>query len=128
MPLDWAQTQNNLGLALEAVGERGSGMVQLEEAVAAYRAAVEEWTRDRVPVDWARTQMNLGTALAALGERTHSTEPLKEALFCFRQAEPVLQAAGMAQASEATDAMIGRVQNEIAKSSATPGEPPKPGG
>ena len=63
MPLDWAMTQNNLGIALWTLGERESGTARLEEAVAAYRAALEEWTRERVPLDWAKTQNNLGNAL-----------------------------------------------------------------
>ena len=45
------------------LGERESGTARLEEAVAAYRAALEEWTRERVPLDWAMTQNNLGNAL-----------------------------------------------------------------
>ena len=49
--------------ALEALGERESGTARLEEAVAAYRAALEERTRERVPLDWAATQNNLGNAL-----------------------------------------------------------------
>ena len=65
MPLDWAMTQNNLGNALSTLGERESGTARLEEAVAAYRAALEEWTRERVPLDWAMTQNNLGTALSS---------------------------------------------------------------
>jgi tetratricopeptide (TPR) repeat protein len=69
VPLDWAVTQNNLGNALERLGERESGTARLEEAVTAYRAALEESTRDRVPLDWAMTQMNLGNALLTLGER-----------------------------------------------------------
>jgi len=40
VPLEWAATQNNLGLVLLRLGERESGTAQLEEAVAAYRAAV----------------------------------------------------------------------------------------
>ena len=63
MPLDWAMTQNNLGNALSTLGERESGTARLEEAVAAYRAALEERTRERVPLDWAMTQNNLGNAL-----------------------------------------------------------------
>ena len=35
--------------------------------MAAYRAALEERTRDRVPLDWAMTQMNLGNALWSAG-------------------------------------------------------------
>jgi hypothetical protein len=33
-------TQNNLGIALETLGERESGTARLEEAFAAYRAAL----------------------------------------------------------------------------------------
>ena len=42
VPLDWAMTQYNLGNALRTLGERESGTVRLEEAVTAYRAALEE--------------------------------------------------------------------------------------
>ena len=57
----------NLGIALGALGERESGTARLEEAVAAFRAALEECTRDRVPLQWATTQTNLGAALGRLG-------------------------------------------------------------
>ena len=45
----------NLGNALETLGERESGTGKLEEAVAAYREALKERTRERVPLDWAMT-------------------------------------------------------------------------
>jgi tetratricopeptide (TPR) repeat protein len=80
VPLQWAMTEMNLGLALEALGERESGTARLEEAVAAYRAALEERTRERVPLDWAATQMNLGVALQRLGERESGTARLEEAM------------------------------------------------
>jgi hypothetical protein len=63
----------NLGIALSRLGEGESGTAHLEEAVAAYRAALEERTRERVPLDWAQTQMNLGTTLSSLGERESGT-------------------------------------------------------
>jgi tetratricopeptide (TPR) repeat protein len=66
-------TQNNLGTALQTLGERESGTARLEEAVAAYRAALEEYTRDRVPLHWAATQNNLGKTLSSLGERESGT-------------------------------------------------------
>ncbi len=65
------------------VGERESGTGKLEEAVAAYREALKERTRERVPLDWARTQMNLGTALLRLGERESGTGKLEEAVTAF---------------------------------------------
>ena len=45
------------------LGEREGDTGRLEEAVAAFRAALEERTRERVPLDWAATQNNLGVAL-----------------------------------------------------------------
>ena len=54
--------------------------------MAAYRAALEERTRERVPLDWAMTQMNLGTALWTLGERESGTARLEEAVAAYRAA------------------------------------------
>jgi tetratricopeptide (TPR) repeat protein len=86
VPLQWAMTQDNLGLALWALGERESGTARLQEAVAAYRAALEERTRERVPLDWATTQDNLGAALFRLGERESGTARLQEAVAAYRAA------------------------------------------
>ena len=94
VPLEWATTQNNLGNALSALGECESGQEnqirRLEEAVAAYRAALEERTRERVPLYWAMTQHNLGTALSMLGERESGQENqirrLEEAVAACRAA------------------------------------------
>jgi Tetratricopeptide repeat len=73
VPLGWAMTQNNLGNALSALGQRESGTGRLEEAIAAYREALKENTRERVPLSWAMTQNNLGNALSALGQRESGT-------------------------------------------------------
>ena len=46
-------TQNNPERsALNSIRERESDTAKLEEAVAAYREALKEQTRDRVPLDW----------------------------------------------------------------------------
>ena len=65
------------------LGGRESGTARLEEAVAAYRAALEERSRNRVPLDWAMTQNSLGVALWRLGEREAGTARLKEAVAAF---------------------------------------------
>jgi hypothetical protein len=62
-------TQNNLGNALAALGQRESGTARLEQAVDAYRAALQERTRERVPLAWVMTQNNLAGAQALLNER-----------------------------------------------------------
>jgi hypothetical protein len=50
VPLEWATTQNNLGIALEILGGRERGTERLKEAVASYRAALEGFRRDRAPL------------------------------------------------------------------------------
>ncbi len=77
---------NLLGLALWRLGERESGTARLEEAVAAHRAVLAEWTRDRVPLYWAGTQNNLGNELATLGERESRTARLEDAVAAYHAA------------------------------------------
>ena len=57
----------------------------MEEAVAAFRQALQEFTRDRVPPDWAMTQANLGFALTTLGKRETGTTRLEEAIAALRE-------------------------------------------
>jgi tetratricopeptide (TPR) repeat protein len=85
-PLKWAAAQNNLGNVLGALGARESRLSLLEEAVSAYRNALQVFTRDHTPLDWATTQNNLGTALQTLGERERGTVRLKEAVAAHRAA------------------------------------------
>lgn len=97
MPLDWAQTQNNLGNALWRLGERESGTARLEEAVEAYREALKEYTRERVPLQWATTQNNLGNALSRLGERTGDRVKFAEARKAIEGAFDIFMQAGQEQ-------------------------------
>ena len=69
MPLDWAMTQNNLGNALRTLGERKADTVHLEEAVDAYRAALEVFTGEGSPRYRGLVQDNLVRALNRLRER-----------------------------------------------------------
>ena len=77
---------NDLGVALWELGERESGTARLNEAIAVYRDALKERTRERVPLDWAITQHNLGIVLRSLGERETDTARLNEAVTAFRAA------------------------------------------
>jgi tetratricopeptide (TPR) repeat protein len=79
VPLEWAATQNNLGMALRTSG-------RLEEAVTAYQEALKERTQERMPLDCAMTQNNLGLALGTLGERERGTGRLEEAVIAYREA------------------------------------------
>ena len=57
VPLDWAMTQMNLGIALATLGEREAGTARLEEAVAAWDACLtvvgSAW-----PQEWVRSVRN----------------------------------------------------------------------
>jgi tetratricopeptide (TPR) repeat protein len=79
-PLDWAATQDNLGMALYRLGRLDDGTVYLEKAAAAFRDALTVRTRSQTPVEWAMTQNNLGFALLRLGERETGTKSLEEGI------------------------------------------------
>ena len=73
-------TEINLGNALLALGEREDVTAHLLDAVAAYRLALQEGTRDRVPQLWAGIQSNLSAVLTTLGERQSGTARLEAAV------------------------------------------------
>ncbi|NOX42005.1 MAG: tetratricopeptide repeat protein [Alphaproteobacteria bacterium] len=78
--------QNDLGNALATLGQRHRDSERLEQAVMAFRAALEERTQDNVPLGWAMTQNNLGAALLMLAERGNETARLEMAIKAFRAA------------------------------------------
>src|SRR5262249_35502866 len=59
LPHKRIRTQDKLGLALLRLGDQEGATIPLEEAVAAYRAVLQERTRERVPLQWAQTQSAL---------------------------------------------------------------------
>ena len=71
---------------MSTLGDREEGAVHLEEAVAAYRAALGVYTWDEVPFHWARTQVNLGVALLALARREQGADHLRRAIAAFHAA------------------------------------------
>ena len=103
LPQDWAMTQNNLGIALQALGTRSGGeegRKLLEDAVAAYRSALEVFTKADLPQNWAMTQNNLGLALRELGIRSGGEEGrklLEDAVAVYRSALEVYTKADLPQ-------------------------------
>ena len=93
-------TQNNLGNALATLGERESGTARLEEAVAAYRAALEERTRERVPLDWAMTTANQGNAMARLADKSSDLAMARRALDQILEGVRELRDGGHAHGAE----------------------------
>ena len=118
MPLDWARTQNNLGAALRVLGERESGTGKLDEAVAAYREALKEYTRERAPLQWATTQMNLGVGLARLGDRESGRGKLEEAVAAFDACLAVATPVWPPERVRSVETRRDETQAEIARRSA----------
>jgi DNA-binding SARP family transcriptional activator len=92
-PVDWAATQNALGIALARQAERTAaprGEELFGEAAAAHRAALEVYERGEHPQDWAKSQSNLGLALVVLATRkgygATQAALLAEAVLAFRAA------------------------------------------
>jgi tetratricopeptide (TPR) repeat protein len=96
VPLDWAQTQNNLGNTFAMLGQREGGTARLEEAVAAYQVALEELMRERVPLDWAVTTGSQGRSLMLLAERGGDLSTAEQALSQITAALEVSRDAGHA--------------------------------
>ena len=89
---DWSEPRNALARFLIQRGEviepaslwdlgtrsgGEEGRKRLTEAIAAYRSALEVYTKADVPQDWAATQNNLGNALRDLGTRSGGQEGRK---------------------------------------------------
>ena len=70
----------NVGNALTTLGERERAAARLEQAVAAFREASQEFTRERVPLYWAESTGNQGVALMRLAERRGDAEMAKLAV------------------------------------------------
>ncbi len=114
-PAQWALTQNELGDALQTLGEREGSGARLAEAVTAFRAALEVHTRAAMPAQWATTQNHLGLVLLTLGEREGSSTRLVEAVAACRAALEV-------QTRDETPAEWAMTQNNLGIALQTLGE------
>ena len=85
-PNNLASIHHAFAVAAGVLGEQSGDSKRLEEAVAAFRAALEVYTRERVPLVWATAQNNLANALSTLGAREEGTARLEEAVTAYRAA------------------------------------------
>jgi tetratricopeptide (TPR) repeat protein len=70
----------------EALGNQEKDPARIEEAIAAHRDALKEWTHKLWPKEWAATQMNLGLAFATLSKQEGGMAQLEEAVAAYREA------------------------------------------
>jgi hypothetical protein len=66
VPLEWGNTQHNLGTVLQKLGARKGGKARLEEAVTVIRAALEELTPEATSNRHQLAQQNLDRCLVLL--------------------------------------------------------------
>ena len=85
-PVAWAETQNNLGNVLAALGQQRRDAELFERAIQCFNHALEEFGQDDSPSEWAATQYNLGTANQALGRLLDAAKPLKTAVDAYTSA------------------------------------------
>jgi len=85
-PLVWAETQNNLGNILAALGQQRRDATLFEQAILCFSKALEEFSQESAPREWASTQYNLGTANQSLGRLLEVTPPLKIAVDAYTNA------------------------------------------
>jgi tetratricopeptide (TPR) repeat protein len=85
-PLAWAETQNNLGNILAALGQQRRDAELFERAIQCFSNALEEFRQENSPLKWAATQYNLGTANQTLGQLLDATRPLKIAVDAYTNA------------------------------------------
>ena len=81
-----AMTNNNLGVALQMLGEGQTEQQWFAQAVAAARTALKELSGMNSPRDRAMIQHNLGCALVRLGGRESGPRWLEEAIEILRAA------------------------------------------
>jgi len=74
------------------LGERESGTTKLEEAVAAYRDALKERTRERVPLEWAISTGDLGVTSMQLAQRKRDAAMAQTAVIEIKAARDALAA------------------------------------
>jgi tetratricopeptide (TPR) repeat protein len=85
-PLVWAETLNNLGNILAALGQQRRDSTLFERAILCFSKALEEFTQESAPREWAATQYNLGTANQSLGRLLEATPPLKISVDAYTNA------------------------------------------
>ena len=88
----------------------------LEQSVAAYRAALEVYTREQLPQIWATTQNNLGIVLEDLGTRSsgdQSAQYLQQSVTAYRAALEVRTREQLPQDWATTQNNLGIVLKEL---------------
>ena len=85
-PLDYATTQNNLGVAYHDLSEVEERADNLRRAMAAYQQALRFYTPEADPLNYAMTQCNLGTVYSDMAQVEERADNLQRAVAAYQQA------------------------------------------
>ena len=85
-PLDWATTQDHLGIVLATLGQSRADAGLLERSIQAFNNALEERRQENTTPHWASTQFNLGTVLQASGQHQGDSKLLKQSVDAYTSA------------------------------------------
>jgi tetratricopeptide (TPR) repeat protein len=85
-PLDYARTQNNLGVAYRRLSEHEDPVENLRRAIEAFEEALRFRTPGVAPLDYAKTQHNLGLAYWRLSEHEDPVGNLRKAIAAYGEA------------------------------------------
>ncbi|WP_306262185.1 tetratricopeptide repeat protein [Pararhizobium sp. IMCC21322] len=83
---DWARNQNDMGVALTALGKKDNRNQEIGLAITALQDAIVEMPRSRAPLMWAQLQGHLAEALNTLGTRDANNQMLADAVSAYRLA------------------------------------------
>ncbi len=87
-PVDWAATQERLGVALAEVSWRAEDPAGVRQAIDALRLAAEGTERATHPREWAKRRVELATRMGQAAERAVGLGDLPQAVAMLRAVEP----------------------------------------
>jgi tetratricopeptide (TPR) repeat protein len=86
VPLDWAETQTRMSVALRLLGALLDDVDLLHDAIRSAEAALSVAPLATAPQVWARARAALGSIYVVLGEREADLGTLGEAAACYAEA------------------------------------------
>jgi len=85
-PIQYAVTQNSLGIAYHALAEVENKPENCKKAIEACNKALNVYTLEKFPIDYAMAQINLGNAYVVLAEFENTPENCRNAIEAINKA------------------------------------------
>jgi len=89
MPVQFAATQNNLGVAYRTLSDVENKARNCKRAVEAYESALIVYTLDQFPLQYATTKNNIAGAFTTLAETEEAKTNGENAISYYKEAQLV---------------------------------------